>query len=73
MEIIEYRNLIGTVVGGAALMVGKKGLALYINGINQVVDFSYQGNTCFGALSLCAHGWVTTFWLKLPTTLMEES
>ena len=68
MEEIENGNLIGsvngTVVGNAALVVGKKGLALYTDGVNQYVDFGYQGDTCLGSISLCAYGWVTAFWVR---------
>ena len=45
MEVIEDENLIGaingTMVGGAVLVECKKGLALYINGVDQVVDSGY--------------------------------
>ena len=68
MEVIENGNLIGsvngTVVGGAELVAGKKGLALYVNGKNQYVDFGFQGDSCFGAIRLCANGWVTAFWMR---------
>ena len=68
MEKIDNGNLIGsingTVVGGAGLVAGKMGLALYINGVDQYVDFGYQGDTCLGSISLCTHGWVTAFWLQ---------
>ena len=67
MEVIENRNLIGSVngvlVGGATLVVGKKGLALYTNGVDQYVDYGCQGDTCLGSISLCVHGWVTAFWV----------
>ena len=70
MEMIENGNLIGsingTVIGGAGLVVGKKGLALYINGDDQYVEFGCQGNTCLGSISLCAHGRVSAFWMQ-PT------
>ena len=68
MEVIENGNLIGsingTVVGGAVLMAGKMGLALQTNGVDQYVDFGYQGDTCLGSISLCVHGWVTAFWMQ---------
>ena len=67
MELIENGNLIGSingkVVGGAALVAGKKGLALSTDG-QQYVDFGCQGNTCLGSISLCVHGWVTAFWIQ---------
>ena len=68
MEKIDNGNLIGsingTVVGSAGLVAGKMGLTLYINGVDQNVDFGYQGDTCLGSISLCTHGWVTAFWLQ---------
>ena len=70
MEVIENGILIGsingTVFGGAGLVVGKKGLTLYTNGVDQYVDLCCQGNTCPGSISLCAHGWVSAFW-RQPT------
>ena len=68
MEMIENGTLIGsingTVFGGAALITGRKGLALRTNGIDQYVDFGYQGDTCLGYFTLCTSGWVTAFWVK---------
>ena len=77
MEVTENENLIGsingTVVGGATLVEGKMGLALYINGVDQYVDFGCQGDTCLGSISLCAHGWVTAFWMRgdRPQVIMD--
>ena len=69
MEVIHNRNLIGsingTVVGSATLVMGKKGLALHTNGVDQYVDFGYQGDTCLGYFILCTHGWVAAFWIQL--------
>ena len=69
MEVIENGNLIGsingTVIGDARLVSGKMGLALYTNGVDQYVDFGYQGDKCLGSISLCLHGWVTAFWVQL--------
>ena len=68
MEIIKNRSLIGsingTIVGGAELVMGRKGLALHTNGVNQYVDFGYQGDTCLGYFILCTSGWVASFWVK---------
>ena len=68
MEMIDNGNLIGSingaVIGGARLVSGKIGLALYTNGVDQCVDFGYQGDTCLGSISLCVHGWVTAFWMQ---------
>ena len=67
MEVIENGNLIGsidgTVFGDITLVTGKKGLALDTNGVNQYVDFGYQGDTCLGYFMLCTHGWVAAFWV----------
>ena len=72
MEVIENGNLIGsingTVFGGAGLVAGKIGRSLYTNGINQYVDFGYQGDTCLGSPSLCAHWWATAFRVQLLGT-----
>ena len=72
MELIENGNLVGpmngTVVSGAVLVSGKKGLALYTNGVDQYVDFGYQGDTCLGYFILCIHGWVTALWVKSEDT-----
>ena len=69
MEVIHNRNLIGsingTVVGSATLVMGKKGLALHTNGVDQYVDFGYRGDTCLGYFILCTHGWVAAFWIQL--------
>ena len=72
MEIVENGNLVGslngTAVGGAGLVSGKKGLALYTNGVDEYVDFGYQGDTCLGYFILCTHGWVTALWVKWEGT-----
>ena len=69
MEVIENGKLIGsingTVVGSATLVTGKKGLALHTNGIDQYIDFGYQGDACLGYFILCTHGWVVAFWIQL--------
>ena len=66
MEMVENGNLIGsingTVFGDVTLVTGKKGLALHTNGVDQYVDFGYQGDTCLGYFILCTHGWVAAFW-----------
>ena len=68
MEIIDNENLVGSVngivVGGASLVSGKKGMALYTNGVDQYVDLGFQGDTCLGYFVLCIHGWVTALWIK---------
>ena len=71
MEKIENGSLIGslngTIVGGAGLVAGIKGLALHINGVDQYVDFGYQGDTCLGHFYLCPYGWTTAFWVKITS------
>ena len=68
MDLIDIDHLIGsingTVVGGAALVSGKKGLALYTNGVDQYVEFVYQEETCLGYFLLCTRGWVIAFWVQ---------
>ena len=68
MNTIKNGNLVGTIdgtiFGGAELVAGKKGLALYTNGVDQYVDFGYQGDTCLGYFIFCTQGWVTAFWMQ---------
>ena len=68
MEMIENGNLVGsingTVFGDCDLAPGKKGLALYINGMDQYVEFELQGDTCLGYFVFCTHGWVMALWVK---------
>ena len=65
MNTIENGNLIGsidgTIFGGVELMTGKKGPAHYTNGVDQYVDFGYQGDPCLGYFIFCTQGWVTAF------------
>ena len=76
MEIIEYGNLIGsingTIVGGAELVMGRKGLALNTNGVDQYVDFGYQGDTCLVYFAVCTRGWATAFWVRLGNSDNNE-
>ena len=73
METIHNGTLVGsingTIIGGAELLKGKNGLALYTNGVNQYVDFGYQGDTCLGYFIGCTHGWVTALWVKRESSL----
>ena len=68
METIENGNLIGsingTIIGGIELVTGKKGFAVYTNGVDQYVNFVYQSDTCLGFFTLCTRGWVSVFWLQ---------
>ena len=68
MEKVEngklFGSISGVVNGDASVVLGKKGLALYTNGVNQSVDFLYHGKTCFSYFPLCTHGWVVAFWVQ---------
>ena len=68
-ETIENNKIIGSISGvifsGVALVTGKMGFALQTNGVDQYVDFGYQGDTCLGYFIRCTHGWVTAFWVRL--------
>ena len=55
----------GTVARGIGLMAGRNGLALYTNGVDEYVNFGYQGNTCLGYFILCSRGWVSALWVQL--------
>ena len=66
MEVIENGSLIGCINGTVVgLVAGKKGLALYTNGVDQYVDSGYQGNTYLWSISLCDYGWViVACWMR---------
>ena len=55
MELIEHDNLIGSINGAivddAGFVAGRNGLALSINGMDQYVEFLYQGATYLGSSS----------------------
>ena len=54
----------GVVTGAASLVVGKKGKALYTNGVDQWVNFGNQRHRCLGNLTVCHNGFVMALWLK---------
>ena len=68
MDIVDNGILIGsvngTLVGDTGLKTGRYGLALYIDGVDQYVNFGYQGDTCLGYFMLCSSGWASAFWVQ---------
>ena len=68
METIQNNKVVGSLSGiifsGTELVTGKKGLALHTNGVDQYVDFGYQGDICLGYFIRCTVGWVTAFWVR---------
>ena len=57
-------SLVGIVTGDASLMGGKRGKALYTNGVDQWINFGNQRHSCLGNLTVCSNGFVMAFWLK---------
>ena len=55
----------GTLSGGVGLVTGKRNLALYTNGLDQMVDLGSQIDSCLGYFVRCARGLVMTMWLQL--------
>ena len=55
----------GRVVGGIQLIDGKKGKALYTNGVDQWVDLGNQKDNCMGDMEKCSNGFVIALWLKM--------
>ena len=56
--------VLGNVVGDVELVRGKRGKALYTNGINQRVNLGNQRDSCMGDLSKCNNGLVMAMWLQ---------
>ena len=54
----------GIITGNASLLDGRRGKALYTNGIDQWVNFGNQRHSCLGNLTICCNGFVMAFWLK---------
>ena len=50
--------ILGDVVGDVKLVPGKRGNALYTNGIDQRVNLGNQRDSCMGDLSKCNNGFV---------------
>ena len=55
----------GVVIGDVELMRGKRGHALYTNGIDQRVNLGNQRHNCMGDLSKCNNGFVMAMWLQV--------
>ena len=58
----------GVVTGSVSLVVGKRGKALYTDGVDQWVNFGNQKHTCLGNLTVCHKGFVMALWLKAHGT-----
>ena len=69
MDDIVNGQLLGTVngnlSGGVGLVTGKRNLALYTNGLDQMVDLGSQIDSCLGYFVRCTKGLVMTMWLQL--------
>ena len=57
--------ILGDVVGDVKLVPGKRGNALYTNGIDQRVNLGNQRDSCMGDLSKCNNGFVMAMWLQV--------
>ena len=55
----------GDVFGAVQLVPGKRGLALYLDGVDQRVNLGNQRHSCMGDFSQCANGFVMAMWLKM--------
>ena len=55
----------GGVIGDVKLVSGKRGQALYTNGIDQRVNLGNQRHNCMGNLSKCDNGFVMAMWLQV--------
>ncbi len=60
-------SISGTMYAQPTLVAGKRGNALYFNGVDQWVNFGDQRNTCFGNLEQCPDGYSLIHWIKLGT------
>ena len=67
-EIVE-RQLSGSVqghlIGDVKLVPGKRGHALYVNGIDQWVNLGNQRHNCMGDLIQCNNGFVVAMWIQM--------
>ena len=59
------KNVTGTLFNVNALVRGVSGNAVYVNGVDQYVEFGGHKDRCFGNVSLCHHGFSFAFWMKL--------
>ena len=55
----------GDIHGDVQLVAGKRGKALYTNGVAQWVDLGNQRSNCMGNLNKCDNGFVMAMWLKM--------
>ena len=69
MEDIQGNTLVGShpalVSGGAKIVPGILGSALYLDGINGVVDFGNDPMDCLTEPEMCPDGLTIAFWLKI--------
>ena len=68
MEEISSSQLSGSVpgvlVGDVKLVPGKRGRALYVNGVDQWVNLGNQRHSCMGNLIKCNNGFVMAMWIQ---------
>ena len=57
--------LSGQVSGGAQIVPGKLGLALNFDGIDGMVNFGYNPESCLHDLEMCSEGLTIAFWIKI--------
>ena len=69
MEEIDGGQLSGSVqgviVGDVKLVPGKRGRALYVNGVNQRVNLGNQRHNCMGDLEKCNNGFIMAMWIQM--------
>ena len=55
----------GSLIGGVQLVGGKKGKAIYTNGLDQWVNLGNQRANCMGNIENCNQGFVMIMWLRI--------
>ena len=69
MEEIAGGQLLGSIQGAlfgdVKLVPGKRGRALYVNGIDQRVNLGNQRHNCMGDLNKCNKGFVMAMWIQM--------
>ena len=69
MDEIQGNTLVGSipaqVSGGAKIVPGILGSALYVDGINGAVDFGLNPTDCLREPEMCPDGLTIAFWLKI--------
>ena len=69
MEEIDGGKLSGSVqgvpVGDVKLVPGKRGLVLYVNGIDQRVNLGNQRHNCMGDLTKSHNGFLMAMWIQV--------